>query len=145
MYSSTGVRSLRWTLCGGESSEPMNGPHASTNVRFVNISMHAHNANKTTRTQRDEHNVYLARDATRMRTLGIDTEVDRTAKDLARDTVAEPVSECLAATRWLRVRKCNRAFDHPEEACADTTRRRAEEYEPRCPEDIVRVQARGKH
>ena len=98
MYSSTGVRSFRWTLCGGESSEPMNGPHASTNVRFVSISMHAHNANKTTRTQRDEHNVYLARDTPRMRPLGIDTKVDRTAKDLARDTVAEPVAEGLTAS-----------------------------------------------
>ena len=121
----------------------MNGPHASTNVRFVSISMHAHNANQTARTQRDEHNVYLARDAARMRPLGIDTKVDRTAKDLARDTVAEPVAEGLTASGGRRIRERNSTLDHPEEPSADAACGSAKEDKPGGAEDVVRVQACG--
>ena len=91
----------------------------------------------------DEYNVYLARDATRMRTLGINTEVDRASEDLARDTVAEPVAKGLTAPGRRRIRERDSTLNHPEEPSADAACGSAKEDKPGGAEDVVRVQACG--
>ena len=78
-----------------------------------------------------------------MRTLGIDTEVDRTSKDLARDTVAEPIAEGFTASSGRRIRERDSTLNHPEEPSADATCRGAKEDKPGSAKDVIRVQACG--
>ena len=76
-----------------------------------------------------------------MRTLSIDTKVDRAAKDLARDTVAEPVAEGLTTPGGRRIRERDGTLNHPEEPSADAACRGAKKDQPGSAEDVVRIQA----